>query len=303
MNRYIPEQLNKQAYKSYNIGDIKSAIENDEIIEGLVKKSYEDLTLEVELGPNIIGKLAFKDLEYSKDNKPVKSVAAISKVGRTIRFKVVSLDKSGDTYICQLSRKEAQRECYTNFVDKLKPGQVIDAIPTHIENYGIFCDIGNGITALLPLNNISITHLKNIKKDLSGIYKLKVVVKDITDGKITLTHKELLGTWEHEAAKFTPGETVTGVVREIKDYGIFVEITPNLVGLADNYPGIEEGDNVSIFIKSMSPEKMKVKLIITNKIESMSKKIHYNYVIPESGFLKDWVYSPENCNKKVETHF
>jgi secreted PhoX family phosphatase len=51
--------------------------------------------------------------------------------------------------------------------------------------------------------------------------------------RISLTHRELLGTWLENASRFAPGETVSGIVRGNEDYGIFVELAPNLSGLTD----------------------------------------------------------------------
>ena len=56
---------------------------------------------------------------------------------------------------------------------------------------------------------------------------------DRAAGRLLLTHKELLGTWAENAAQFQAGETITGVVRGIKSYGVFIELTPNLTGLAE----------------------------------------------------------------------
>ena len=48
-----------------------------------------------------------------------------------------------------------------------------------------------------------------------------MVIKSITeDQKITLSHKELLGTWEENAELFSAGQTVTGVIRSVEDYGV-----------------------------------------------------------------------------------
>lgn len=47
-------------------------------------------------------------------------------------------------------------------------------------------------------------------------------------GRIVLTLRELLGTWSENAACFAPGETVVGIVRSVEDYGVFIEIAPNL---------------------------------------------------------------------------
>ena len=80
----------------------------------------------------------------------------------------------------------------------------------------------------------------------------------IENDKITLSHKELLGTWEENAAMFAPGQTVTGVIRSIEDYGIFVELTPNLAGLAEPRPDVFIGQQASVYIKSIIREKMKI---------------------------------------------
>ena len=80
---------------------------------------------------------------------------------------------------------------------------------------------------------------------------------DIENERVSLSSRELFGTWEENAAKFTPGQTVPGIVRGIEDYGVFIELSPNLSGLSEPFDGISVGDSVSVFIKSIVPEKMK----------------------------------------------
>ena len=117
-----------------------------------------------------------------------------------------------------------------------------------------------------------------------------------------LTMKELLGTWLENAAAFAAGETVVGLVRSVEPYGVFVELAPNLAGLAEAAPGLDCGQLVSVYIKSIIPEKMKIKLII---IDTFDYK--YNPKCPEyycdSDRIDRFVYSPENCRKRVETIF
>ena len=76
--------------------------------------------------------------------------------------------------------------------------------------------------------------------------------------RISLSHKELLGTWEENAAFFNAGDTVEGIVRGIEPYGVFVELTPNLSGLSEPRDGLREGERVCVYIKSIIPEKMKI---------------------------------------------
>ena len=62
---------------------------------------------------------------------------------------------------------------------------------------------------------------------------IKAVIKSVENGRISLSHKELLGTWEENAERFCAGETVSGIIRSVENYGAFVELTPNLAGLAE----------------------------------------------------------------------
>ena len=94
--------------------------------------------------------------------------------------------------------------------------------------------------------------------------EIRVMVKGFENGRVLLTHKELLGTWEENAACFTAGETVAGIIRSVEDYGIFVELAPNLAGLADVRSGIRMGQHASVYIKSIVPERMKIKLAIVD---------------------------------------
>lgn len=89
--------------------------------------------------------------------------------------------------------------------------------------------------------------------------------------RITLTHRELLGTWEENAAAFCAGDTVPGIVRSVEDYGIFIELTPNLAGLAEPRPGVYPGQRATVTIKSLNPARMKVKLILIDSFDQPAR--------------------------------
>ena len=96
--------------------------------------------------------------------------------------------------------------------------------------------------------------------------KVNVKVKsiDTKNNRIMFTYKELLGTWEENARQFKEGTKVKGIIRNEEDHknGIFIELKPNLVGMAEYQEGIEYGKQVDVFIKKIIPEKKKIKLII-----------------------------------------
>jgi small subunit ribosomal protein S1 len=142
---------------------------------------------------------------------------------------------------------------------------------------------------------------------------LSVVVRSIDRelSRIFVTLKELLGTWEENAAAFRVGETVTGRVRSIEPYGIFVELTPNLAGLAElrGNPGepvnAAVGDLAAVYIKSILPERMKIKLVIIDAYRAPeSPKTPKYYIDPERvSHIDYWEYSPAGSSKLIETIF
>ncbi len=233
----------------------------------------------------------------------IRDIALISRVGKAVCFTVeaVKTDETGRMYAV-LSRRRAQKICRREFISNLAAGDVISARITHLEPFGAFCDIGCGIIALLPIDSISVSRISHPADRFNVGQDIKVVVRQIMpDGKIMLTHKELLGTWQENAELLKAGQTVTGVIRSIESYGIFVEITPNLAGLAEIRPDVYVGDKASIYIKSIIPEKQKVKLIIIDTFGS-------DYNTPFEYFFKGehmdvWHYSPPGAAKQIITEF
>lgn len=307
MSMYQPEGMHWEV-KEYSIEKLRQALEKGEILEAKVSKTDENLKTYLDLGENIIGIIEYKDIEYLINNKKTKSVAIMSKVGKNIRFKVLEIkeDKENNTVTAICSRAEAQKECYEQYISKLTPGDIVKAHVTHIEDYGIFCDIGNGIIALLPIENISIIRITNPKKVLRTWKDLYAVVKSIDElGRITLTHKELIGTWESEVSKFKVGETVPGIVKTIEPYGVFIQISQNLSGLAEVNKNVRLEDKVNVYIKDINAETMKVKLAIVSSETpdpDFITKIKFNYT-QKKGRIEHWQYSPKGCNKQVGTRF
>lgn len=232
-----------------------------------------------------------------------RDIALISRVGRPVSFCVTAIktDKYGKLY-AQLSRKKAQEICKNEFLKKLTAGDVINAKITHLESFGAFCDIGCGNVALLPIDAISVSRISHPKDRLRVGENIKAVIKSVAgDGKITLSQKELLGTWQENADMFSQGQTVSGIVRSIEEYGIFVELTANLAGLAEPKAGVTVGQQASVYIKSIIPEKMKIKLIIIDSFESKERFLtKYFYTKPH---ISKWEYSPESCPKKITSEF
>ena len=232
-----------------------------------------------------------------------RDIALISRVNKIVCFKVTELELTENGELeAKLSRKAAQTECEKNFVSKLKSGDIIDARISHMEKFGSFVDIGCGIPSLVPIDTMSVSRISHPTDRFRNGQLIKVVVKGVENGRIFLTHKELLGTWEENASRFRTGETVPGVVRSIESYGVFVELTPNLAGLAEIKDGISVGQSVSVYIKAVIPEKMKVKLIIVDVCGEYAPPKEIEYFI-NSDHIDHWKYSTENSDKNISTSF
>ena len=113
----------------------------------------------------------------------------------------------------------------------------------------------------------------------------------------------MLGTWQENAARLSSGMTVSGYVRGIKDYGAFIELFPNLSGLAEPRAALQEGDRVSVYLKAVLPERMKIKLLVIDRLPAEPAPPPLTYYIT-GGTLTRWRYAPECCAKSgMETVF
>ena len=175
-------------------------------------------------------------------------------------------------------------------------------------------DVGCGIPSLLSVDTISVSRISHPRDRLYNGQLLWVVVRSIDEEnhRIFVSTRELLGTWEENAARYTPGQTVAGVVRSVEDYGVFVELAPNLAGLAEVRDADREavralvGRTAAVFIKSISPERMKIKLVLidAHRGEPISPpRLHYFIKGDEVPHIDRWVYSPAGAKKRVETVF
>ncbi len=234
----------------------------------------------------------------------VRDIAIISRVNRPVCFLIQDFIRESDGKITALlSRRAAQEKCQEEYITTLVPGDVIDARITHIEPFGAFVDIGCGVVSLLPIDAISVSRIEHPRERFSVGMDIKAVVKTKDHGRITLSHKELLGTWEENAAKFRPGETVSGIIRSMESYGVFVELTPNLAGLAEVRENIFPGQQASVFIKNILIPRMKIKLIIIDTFDGDPTRPSPPEYYFHGSHMDEFVYSPPQSEKYIATKF
>lgn len=300
---FYPEGCCKELAKTFeSIDEIKNAMMKNDIIEGKVLLCDREHNLHIDLGA-IRGIIQREEGALGIDDGTVRDIALISKVGKSVCFNIIGFQRDVFGNTCAvLSRKSVQKRCKEEFLDNLALGDIIDAKVTHLEKFGAFIDIGAGINALIPIDMLSVSRISHPRQRLSEGQKIKVVLRKREDDRLTFSLKELLGTWEENAALFTPGETVTGVIRSIEDYGVFIELMPNLAGLAELEDGLFEGQSVAVYIKSIIPQKMKIKLIIVEAYDKDEKGKELMYFNKEN-HISYWLYSTKESTKLIETDF
>ena len=316
-NLYLPEgALSSTAENSEylsSLSGLEKAMQIGKILEAPVLLCDNQFRLHVDLG-GIDGIIEKDDVVYSPTGEPSKDIAVITRVGKPVCFKITSIEQKGGRAVARLSRREAQRECTEKFISRLCLGDILPAKVTHLENFGAFVDIGCGIVSLLSIDCLSVSRISHPRDRLNVGMSVHVVVKliDRENHRVFVSMRELLGTWEQNAARFEVGQTVAGIVRSVEPYGIFIELTPNLAGLAELKTDIDApppehliGQYTAVYIKSIIPERMKVKLVLVDAYHSDIRKMPIKYYVDTSActHIDYWRYSPECSAKLIETVF
>ena len=311
MNKYMPEgslisTIKNHEYTSSPEG-LVAALEGGIILEGRVILCDHNFNLHVDLGSKIRAVIPRDEVQYVRDGEQIKDIAVLTRVGKTVCFKVVGFEKSvGTDRIVILSRRSAQMECINNYISTLIPGDIIPTKITHLESFGAFVDIGCGVTSLLSIDSISVSRIAHPSVRLAVGDMIHTVVKSIdSKGRIYVSERELLGSWNENASLFNEGQTVKGVIRSVENYGVFIELRPNLAGLAEYRDDVRPGQSAAVYIKSIIPEKMKIKLIIidSHDEEEYPEQLEYFIDTESVTHIDSWQYSPPNCKKIIETVF
>ena len=317
INTYKPEGMllgnarNRELLALGKCG-LEKAMSQGIIMESTAILCDGEMNLHVDLR-GVTGIIPRDEVCLCRDGESVKDIAVITRVGKPVCFKVTSIEEKRGRTVAYLSRRDAQLECQRNYIADLIPGDVIPSRVTHLENFGAFVDIGCGIVSLLSVDCISVSRFSHPRDRLYNGMDIYTVVKmiDRERDRIFVSMRELLGTWQENADMFTAGQTVAGVIRSVENYGVFVELAPNLAGLAelrDEMPVTTSdacGRLVAVYIKSIIPERMKIKLVLVDsyKGEIVTPKLQYFTDCEHTQHIDYWRYSPPQCSKIVETVF
>ncbi|MDI1324823.1 MAG: 30S ribosomal protein S1 [Algoriphagus sp.] len=207
--------------------DIEGALENDSVIEGLVKRRTKGGLI-----VDIYGVEAF--LPGSQiDVKPIRDFDIY--VGKKMEVKVVKINHANDNVVVShkiLIEKDLEKQ-KAEILNNLEKGQVLEGVIKNMTNFGVFIDLG-GVDGLLHITDISWGRINHPEEVLQLDQKVQVVVLDFDDDKrrISLGMKQLTShPWDSLASSLEIGSRVKGKIVNVADYGAFLELAPGVEGL------------------------------------------------------------------------
>ena len=251
--------------KNYSLEQLEQIKKEQQVVDIYVTDIDESLNMIGIIGKDI--KAIIPREESSSivgDDGLVEEKHIINKKGKILHVCIKEIIKNNDSIELVVSKKILELKVRKWMYMHLKPGMKLKGVVVSTNDYAAFVDVGGGVTGILKLENISDILLQKASDVLRIGQRIDVIVKkfDRDTGRIELTYKEILGSFDDNISKFKEGDIVDGIVRNRIKSGIFVEIAPNVVGLAEHINGIEYGQKVLVSIKRIIPEKKKVKLII-----------------------------------------
>lgn len=206
---------------------IEEALEQDNVIEGLVKRRTKGGLI-----VDIYGVEAF--LPGSQiDVKPIRDFDIY--VGKKMEVKVVKINHANDNVVVShkvLIEKDLEKQ-KAEILNNLEKGQVLEGVIKNMTNFGVFIDLG-GVDGLLHITDISWGRINHPEEVLNLDDKVQVVVLDFDDDKkrISLGMKQLTPhPWDSLSATLEVGSKVKGKIVNVADYGAFLELAPGVEGL------------------------------------------------------------------------
>jgi small subunit ribosomal protein S1 len=253
------EELKKNTLNSLEIGQVR---------KGTVK-NIADFGAFIDLG-GIDGLLHITDMSWGRINHPSEML----KIDQEIEVKVLSIDKDKEKIALGMKQKDASP--WENIESRYSVGSVHEATVVNIMSYGAFCKLEEGVEGLVHISEMSWTKRINHPSEVvTQDQKVKVKVLEINKDKqeISLGMKQVEeNPWERVAEKYPPGSVVEGKVRNIANYGAFVEIEEGIDGLLHvsdlswtkkiGHPSemLKKGESVQAVVLSVDQEKQRIAL-------------------------------------------
>ncbi|RMD89627.1 MAG: 30S ribosomal protein S1 [Calditrichaeota bacterium] len=266
----IEESLKEQRQQ------ILENLHKGQVLEGTVK-NITDFGVFMDLG-GVDGLLHINDLSWGRVNHPSELVSLDQKL------KVMVLDFNEAKDRISLGLKQLQPHPWENVKNKYKVGDVVKGKVVNISDYGAFVELEKGVEGLIHISEMSWTqHIKHPSQILSvgETVEAKILSIDFEERKISLGLKQLEpDPWEDIETKYPVGSRQKGIVRNLTNFGAFVELEEGIDGLIHisdlswtkkiRHPGevVKKGDEIEVVVLNIDKENRRISLGYKQTVEN-----------------------------------
>ena len=250
-------------------------LKEGQLVEGTVK-NIADFGAFIDLG-GIDGLLHITDMSWGRINHPTE----LLKLDQKIEVKVLNIDREKEKIALGLKQKEISP--WEEIEQKYPVGSRVHGKVVNLMSYGAFVRLEDGIEGLVHISEMSWTRRVNHPSELVAQNDdVDVVILEIDKNKqeISLGMKQTeVNPWELVSEKYPPGTVIEGTVRNLANYGAFVEIEPGIDGLLHvsdiswtkkvTHPNevFKKGDMVKCVVLDVDREKQRIGLGIKQLTE------------------------------------
>ncbi|MEZ5591118.1 MAG: 30S ribosomal protein S1 [Gammaproteobacteria bacterium] len=282
------------------------SLQEGQVVAGVVK-NLTDYGAFLDLG-GIDGLLHITDMAW----KRVKHPSEVVNVGDEIQVKVLKFDRERNRV--SLGLKQLGDDPWIDITRRYPVGHRLYGVVTNIADYGCFVEIEEGVEGLVHVSEMDWTN-KNVNpnKVVALGQEVEVMVLDIDEERrrISLGMKQCVSNpWEDFAATHNKGDRVSGKIKSITDFGIFIGLDGNIDGLVHlsdiswNLPGEEavrdykKGQEVEAVVLAVDAERERISL----GIKQMDKDPFSNFVAdnPKGSIVKGIIASVDSKGAVVD---
>jgi len=258
----LEEEMKEQRQK------ILDNLAKGQILEGTVK-NITDFGVFIDLG-GVDGLLHINDLSWGRVSHPSEIVS----YDETLKVMVLDFNEEKDRI--SLGLKQLQPHPWENVPSKYPVGSVVKGKVVNISDYGAFVELEKGVEGLIHISEMSWTqHIKHPSKILAvgEIVEAKVLNVDEAEKKISLGLKQLQpDPWDSLEQKYPVGSRHEGKVRNLTNFGAFVELEEGIDGLIHisdlswtkkvRHPGevVKKGDVIEVVVLNVDRENRRISL-------------------------------------------
>ena len=259
----------------------------DEVIQGIVK-NITNYGVFIDIG-GVDGLLHITDMTWGRISHPSELV----KIGDTVSVKVLSFDKDNEKI--SLGLKQLSANPWEKIAEQIKVSSKVAGKISSITDYGLFVEVERGVEGLVHISEISWTdRITNLQQKFKPGQEIDVLVVSIDSDnrRMSLSIKQLdKNPWDAIEERFTVSQKIQGIISNITDFGIFVQLIPGVDGLVHisdlswtehiNHPSdiFNRHDKVEAIILGIDESSKKISLGIKQLLSDPWEAVKQEYPI------------------------